>query len=33
MFYASVPVLLFTWLIRKPQLRAPPKPEDLQTSE
>jgi len=33
MFYASLPVLLFIWLMRKPQLQVQPKLEDLHPSE
>ena len=35
MFYASLPVLLFIWLMRRPQLpgQVPPKPEELHPAE
>ena len=33
LFYASLPVLFFVWLMQKPQLQEPPKPEDLHPSE
>jgi DHA2 family multidrug resistance protein len=33
MFYASLPVLLFIWMMRRPDLGTPPKPEDLAPAE